>query len=175
MSYASQPLPDETPSLVPPPRLPPVLRGLLPPSGGGGGGGTGRYRPPHLFLLVVFLWGTGVSALIFAAWLVAQRPTTLAVAIIAVAIQVYRRRHLLRSPHFDLFPAKIYIGAIAGGIIGELLSQIVLHIDPGAPTGLLWLLAGAVGIGGGAGVLLAAFCTAAVGGLVGGWMLWGLR
>ncbi len=168
----SQPLPDERPRLVPPTRLPPVLRGLVPPTGGGGYGSVGRRLPWRFYVLVALLLTVGVSSLAFILWLLPKRPVTFAAALIGVGIQLYRRRHQLRSPDFDLFPGNIYIGAIGGGVIGELLSQLLFHVDPGAPTGALWLLAGAVGIGGGCGVAFAAFVTGALAGLVGSWIIW---
>ena len=175
MTYASQPLPDESPSLVPPRRVPPILRGLIPPSGGRGGGLGGGWRRPwwlRMRLLAIILLALGVASLALVVWLVPQRTSTFAVAGLFIAVQFYRRRRLVRSPDFDLFPAKIYIGAICGGMAGELLGQLIFHISPGAPTGALWLAVGAAGIGGGCGALLGALCTTVVAGLVGGWVLW---
>ena len=175
MTYASQPLPDESPSLVPPRRLPPILRGLIPPSGSGGGGLAGGWRRPwrlRMRLLALALFAMGVTSLALVVWLVPQRAPTFAVAGLFIAVQFYRRRRLIRSPDFDLFPVKIYIGPICGGMAGELLAQLVFHISPGSPTGALWLAVGAAGIGGGCGALLGAFCTMLVAGFVGGWVLW---
>jgi hypothetical protein len=172
MTHPLQPLPDETPSLVPPPRLPPILRGLIPPSGGGGGGGWRRPWRLRMRVLAIILLAAGGTSIALGVWLVPTRAPTFAVAGLFIAAQCYGRRRLLRSPDFDLFPAKIYLGAICGGAAGELLGQLVFHISPGAPRGALWLAVGAAGIGGACGALLGALCTMAVGGLIGGWLLW---
>ena len=172
MTDALQPVPEERPALVPPPRVPPVLRGLVPPPGGGG---FGSYRRPSwlwLRFVALTLVVLGAGSLALLVWLVPQRAPAFSIAAVFVALQVYRRRRLFRSPQFDLLPAKIYIGAISGGAVGELIGQVVFHISPGAPTGVLWLAAGAVGIGGACGVAFGALTTIAVGGLVGGVMLW---
>src|SRR5258708_4332168 len=91
MTHPLQPLPDETPSLVPPPRLPPILRGLIPPSGGGGGGWRRPWRL-RIRVLAVILLAAGATSIALAVWLIPMRAPTFAVAGLFIAAQFYRRR-----------------------------------------------------------------------------------
>jgi hypothetical protein len=120
----------------------------------------------------VILLVCGIAALALLGWMIPKRAPTLLVAMVFVAIGLFRRRREVRSPVFDFLPDQIYKWSITGGVLGELAAQLVFHIDPGAPSGYGWLLVGAGGIGGACGVALGGVCSLAVAGLVGGWGIW---
>jgi len=166
---ATQPLPDETPSLVPPARVPPVTAGAIPPSGGAGGRSF-SLRRFRILAVVLMVCGAGSIAII--PWAITQRPPTLLVALLFVATGLLRRRRAFRSPTFDFLTGEIYYWSIAGGVVGELVAQLALHIDPGAPTSWFWLVLGAGGIGGACGIGIGILCSLAVTGLLGGWKIW---
>jgi len=167
---ATQPLPDETPSLVPPARVPPVTTGTMPPSGRGGGGRPYSFRWFRILALTLLTGGVGALAVL--AWAIPKRAPTLVVALLFLAIGLIRHRRELRSPESDFFPGELYRWSIAGGVVGELVAQLVFHIDPGAPATLLWLLLGAGGIGGACGFGVGALGSLGVTGVVGGWTIW---
>ena len=169
---APQPLPDETPGLVPPARVPPVTTGTIPPSGWQGGGGGRRVSLHRLRIIAIILVICGVAALALLMALIPRRAPTFLVALAFVAIGLLRRRGWIRSHRLEFPTGEIYVWAIAGGVVGELVAQLIFHIDPGAPTGLGWVLLGAGGIGGACGVGVGGLASMAVMGLVSGWTIW---
>jgi len=122
--------------------------------------------------MALILLISGIAAFALLTWTVPKRAPTLLVALLFVAIGLFRRRREIRSPSFDFLPGEIYKWSIAGGVVGELVAQLVFHIDPGAPTSLVWLLLGAGGIGGACGIGVGALSSMGVIGVVGGWMIW---
>ena len=171
---ATQPLPDETPGLVPPSRVPPVATGTIPPLGGYGGGG-GRHVTPRRFRIIALILSIcGVAALALLIGLIPRRAPTFLVALAFVTVGFVRRRHGLwsRSHWLEFSKGEIYLWSIAGGVIGELVAQLVFHIDPGAPLTPLWLLLGAAGIGGACGIGVGALASMTVTGVVSGWTIW---
>jgi uncharacterized membrane protein len=120
--------------------------------------------------LILLMFGVAAFALL--TWTIPKRAPTLLVALLFVATGLFRHRREFRSHRFDGLPGEIYKWSIAGGVVGELVAQLVFHIDPGAPTTLLWLLLGAGGIGGACGIGVGALSSLAVTGVVGGWTIW---
>lgn len=147
---ATLPSPDETPSLVPPARVPPVATGTMFPPGGGGGGPPVSLRRFQIMGLILLI--SGVAALAVLIWAIPQRAPTLLVALGSVAAGLFHRRRDIRSGTLGFFPGELYVWSIIGGVVGELVAQLVFHINPDAPRSVIWLLIGAVGIGGACGV-----------------------
>jgi len=156
-----EPTPDERLAGIPPPRLPPVSRGLNPPPPPGG---SSQYRLRRWLLLaigsVAVLSGLGAAAL--AVWLVPQRIPTSIGALLGVAVGVYTSSRALGRLDVETSFGHLLLGAIAGAVLGELLRQLVFHLDPGAPKGALWLLVGALGMGGACGVIAVLVANAGI-------------
>ncbi len=171
MTSSREPTPDEHFARVPPPVLPPVLRGVLPPPPPGSGDYRGRGPWLFLLFLAVFLLA-GVAALGLGIWLISQRPATAMGALIGIAPASYFCRRHLKELDVQAFVGWLLVGGIGGGALGELAGQLIFRIDPGAPTAIPWLILGALGIGGACGVIAAVIVNAGIMTLFGARLMW---
>ena len=142
---------------------------------GGDGGGGEPFRVPW------WLWV--LAAVLTLAWLILAYelvlviphralPILAALGAAATAAWFVSRGPERTGEHAE---GRIYACGIGGGILGEVAHYVVVGIPPSASGGLGWLLAGAVGIGGGIGVGLSIFVSIgrSAGTLL--WTLWRLR
>jgi len=115
------------------------------------------FRGPRFWASVVIIAVTTLASIVGLGFLVLYRPTTVAgsVAVTAGIAYWFRRRS---GSELESYQGLLALGGTVGGVAAEALAYLTVGVPPGAPKTPLWLVVGAVGIGGGCG-LLSACCS----------------
>ena len=117
-----------------------------------------NFQGPRFWISLVCVAAFTVASVVGFGALVLSRPATALIALAFSTGVAYARRHsFLLEP--SRFTGAISIAGMIGGISAEAGRYLLVGVPPGVPHNVLWFLIGALGMGGGYGLLIA-ICAA---------------